>query len=244
MLDLLQFILTLFTNPVEAIGVIVIIGLIVGGLRWFANRSKSNVPLDAVPEVILRHLLKFVDEDLEQNRSATFSPKQIKRMRKEFLIVLIAYIALIVLFGFIVVTMSWEDMFRWGFDLIAIGLLSCMGLVFLFVIGIAVFHLWGYIRDLRTKRAVALFSPIVFEEHEGEYMGFKFKTHQYKILINDARLPEPLSLSIGFMSEEVWYQVQKLSYQSAILYIAPNTSKLLSFELVATEPAISQKDVR
>lgn len=243
MLDFIRFVVELFTSPVEAISTIVILGLMIIGMRWFANRSKSNLPLDAAPEVFLRHRLKFEDEDLEQNRSAIISPKQIKRIRNEFLLLLIAYIALIVFFGFIVVTIFWEDMLRWDLDLILIGILSFMGLIFLIVIAIAAYQLWGYIRDLKTKGAIALLSPIVFEEHDGEQMGFKFRTHQYKIIANDPRLPESLSLHIGFMSKEMWYQVQKLRHQSAILYIAPNTAKLLSFELLATQPDIMQKDV-
>ena len=60
-----------------------------------------------------------------------------------------------------------------------------MGLGSLFIIGVAVFLLRGYIEDLRTKRVGAVFSFITFEEHEGEVMGFKFATHQYKIIIDD-----------------------------------------------------------
>jgi hypothetical protein len=242
-LDLIQFTFALFTNPVEAIGTIVILGLIIVGLKWSANRSKFNVPLDAAPEVILRHRLIFMDDDLEQNRSATISPKQIKRIRNEFLMLLIAYMALLVFMGFIFDTIFGEDIFSWDLDLISIGLQGFMGLAFLVLIGIAVFQLWGYIKDLKTKRAIALLSALDFEEHEAEHMGFKFQTHQYNIIAHDSRLPEPLPLHIGFMSEDMWVQVQKLRHQTAILYIAPNTSKLLSFELVALKLDISQKDV-
>jgi len=245
MLDWIQFILALFTNPLQAIGTIVILGLLIVGIKWAANRSKSNVPLDAAPEVILRHCLKFVDEDLEQNRSAAISPKQMKRIRNEFLVLLITYMALIVFLGFTVATMFRAEMFRWERDLvlILIALLGIMGIVLLFVMGVAVFHLWGYVQDLRTKRAVALFSTLDFEEHEAEHMGFRFRTHQYNIIVHDSRLPEPLPYRIGFMSDDMWVQVQKLSHQTAILYVALNTSKLLSFELVAIKPNINQKDV-
>jgi len=246
MLDLIRFILTLFTNPLLAIGGIVIIGLIIGGLRWSAYRASSNIPLDAAPEVILRQLLKFGDEDLEKNRSGVISPKQLKRIRKEFLILLIAYIAAVVFSGFLIVTLFWEnivDMFKWGFGIVAIGLVGFMTLVLLFMIGMGAYQLWGYTQDLRRKRVVALLSPLVFEEHEGEYMTFKFKTHQYNIIVSDPRLSGPLPLRIGFVSEDVWRKVQQLSRQTAILYVATNTSKLLSFELVATERYISQKDV-
>jgi len=243
MLDLIQFVLDLFTSPVEAIGTIVLVGMMIVGIKWFANRLKSKLPLDAAPEVILRHRLKFVDEDLEQNRSATITPKQIKRIRNEFLILLIFYMGIVYFWGFIFATLIRDDMFRWDLDLSLIGALGCLGLLFLFSIGIAAFHLSGYIKDLRTKRAVALLSPLVFEEHKFEHMGFKFHTHQYKIIVKEPRRPKPLELHIGFMSKAVWYQVQKLDLQTAILYIAPNTSKLLSFELVATEPDTSQKDV-
>ena len=243
MLDLIQFVLQLFTNPVQAISTIVILGLIIIGIKWFANRSTSKLRLDAAPEVILRHRLKFVDEDLKQNRSATISPMQIKRIRKEFLILLIVYIALIVFVGLIMSPTFREGMSGRHLDLISIGLLGCMGLSFLLVIGIAAFHLWGYIKDLSTKRAVAVLTALVIEEHEGEHMGFKFQTHRYKIIVNDPRLPKLLPLHIGFMSKDVWYRVQKLRHQMAILYIAPNTSKLLSFELLAKEPYISQKEV-
>lgn len=248
MFDLIQLILKLFINPLEGIGIIVILGLMIAGLRWglrrAAHRSKFNLPLNAAPDFILRYLLQFMDEDLQYNRSATISPKQIKRLRNEFRRLLIAWLVLIVVAGFVVATIYWGDMFRWGFDLVGIGALGIVGLMFLFLIGLAVFQLQGYIQDLKTKKVVALLSPLVLEEHEGEFMGFKFSTHQYKIIVNDSRLGEPLSLPIGFMSEDMWYQVKKLRRQSAILYVAQNTSKLLSFELVATEPEISQRNVR
>lgn len=244
MLDLIQFILELFTSPVEAIGTIVILGLTIAGIRWFAARSKSNLPLDTAPEVILRHLLKFGDEDLEQNRAAAISPGQIKRIRKEFLIILAVYITMIVGFGFFMVALFWDDISSGRLDPIMIGFLGFMVLIFLFITGIAVYHLRGHIRELRTKRALALLSLLVFEEHEGEHMGFKFKTHQYKIIASDPRLPKPLPLHIGFMSEDVWYQVQKLRHQTALLYIAPNTLKLLSFEILATKSAVSLEDVK
>lgn len=243
MLHLIEFILKLFTNPVEVIVSFFILGLMIVGIKLFANRSTSRSQLDAAPEVILRHRLKFVDEDLERNHSGTISPKQIKRIRKEFLILLIVDMALVVFVGLIVSPTFWDGMFRRDLDLISLGLLSCMGLAFLVVMAIAVFHLWGYIKDLRTKRAVAVLSPLLFEEHEGEYMGFKFQTHRYKIIVHDPRLPKLLPLHIGFMSKDVWSQAQKLSHQTAILYIAPNTSKLLSFELVTIKPDLSQKDV-
>lgn len=242
MLDLIQFVLELFTSPVEAIATIVILALIFIGLKWFANRSTSNIPLDEAPEVILRHRLKFVDEDVEYNRSARISPKQMKRLRNEFLILLIVYTVLIGFFSLILPTI-WDDMFRGDLDLISIGLLGCIGLAYLIAIGAATFHLSGYVKDLRAKSTIALLSPLVFEEHEGEYMGFKIQTHQYKIIANDPRLPKPLPLHIGFMPRDMWYQVQKLENQTVILYVAPKTSKLLSFELVTTKRDLSQKDV-
>jgi hypothetical protein len=237
MLELIQFVFTLFTNPLLAIGGVLIIGLIIGGLRWSAYRSSSNVPLDAEPEMILRHLLKFDDEDLKHNRSIVLSPTQIKRIRKEFVILIFAYIAIIVFFGFLFVGLFWEDMSGWGLGYL-IGLVIFMVVGILFIIGIAAFQLQGYIDDLKTKTIGALFSPIVFEEHEGEYMTFKFKTHQYHIIASDPRLSEPLRLRIGFMSDEVWYRVQKLENRSAILYVAPGAGKLLSFELAANVPNI------
>jgi len=232
MLDLLQFIFDLFTDPIKAIATIVLLGGMVFVMRWLANRSSSNFPLDAAPESILRRQLKFGDEDLNQNRSALISSEQIKRIRNEFLILLIAYTALIGFIGFTFVIIFWDDISSGDLDLVLIILLVVMSLFSLFMLVIAGYQLRGYIRDLRTKKVVALLSPIVFEAHVGEHMGFKFETHQYKIIVDDPRLAGPLPLHIGFIPRDVWHQVQKLEKRSAILYIAPNTSKLLSFELV------------
>jgi len=235
MVDLIQFILNLFTNPLQAIATIVLVGLFIVWMRWHAKLSNSNLPLDAAPEVILRLRLKFDDEDLKQNRSKTLSPKQIKRIKKELVIILFVYVVIIVFFGYIFVGLFWEDMSNLGLGYL-IGFMIFMGLGFLFIIGIAAFFLQGYIEDLRTKKVAAVFSFIEFEEHEGEIMSFKFPTQQYKIIVSHPRLKGSASLAVGFMTRDVWHKVQELENRSAILYIAPGAAKLLSFELVATEP--------
>jgi hypothetical protein len=236
--------IALSTHPVEAVITIVLLGLAIVGLRWAANRSKSKVSLDAAPEVILRQHLKFGDEDLEQNRSGTISPRQIKRIRNEFLILLIPYTVMIVLFGVSVAAMFSADSAEGRVDLLFIGALIFIGLMSLLMIWIAVSHLGWHIQDLKTKKAVALVSPLVFAEHVAEYMVFKFPTHQYRIMVNIPQLPQPVPLEIGFMSEDVLSQVKKLSHQTAIIYLSANTSKVLSFELASTKPDMHQKDVR
>lgn len=235
MVDLIQLILNLFTDPLQAIVTIVLVGLFIVWMRWHATLSNSKLPLDAAPEVILRLRLKFDDEDLKKNRSKVLSPRQIKRIKKEFVSILFVYVAMIVFFGYIFYGLFWEDMSNLGPGYL-IGFMIFMGLGFLFIMGVAAFFLQGYIEDLRTKKVAAVFSFIEFEEHEAEVMGFKFRTQQYKIIVNHPRLKGSASLAVGFMTRDVWRKVQELENRSAILYIAPGAAKLLSFELVATEP--------
>jgi len=240
MLEWIQFIYTLFTSPLEAIATIVFIVLAVSGIRWFAVNSRSKLPPGASPEDILRYRLKFTDEDLKQNRLTIISPKQVKRIQREFLIFLVFYLILDSFFGWIIIFLFGDDIRRGRLDMVLAGLMIFMGLFFLVLIGLAWFQLRGYVRDMKNKKAIALLTTLVFEENEGEYLGFKFQTHQYKIIVRDPRLPAPLPLHVGFMTEDAWDQVLTLEHQPVILYIAPSTSKLLSFDLLLAKQDVKQ----
>lgn len=235
MLEWIEFIITLFTSPFEAVATIVIVVVMFGGIKWFAKISKSKLPLGESPEVILRLRLKVTDEDLKQNRLMVISPKQIKRIRTEFLISLVFYLILDSFFGWVIIFMFGDDIRRGRFDMFMAGLMVFMGLCFFFFIGLAGFHLRSYYKELKTKKAVPILTTLVFEENKGEYLGFKFQTHQYKIIVRDSRLPVPIQLYVGVMPEKAWEQVLTLEHQPVILYIAPNTSKLLSFDLLAAK---------
>ena len=236
--ELIQFGLELITSPVEAIATIVIFVAMFAGVKRYASRLTSTLPPGTAPEVLLRHRLKCTDDDLKQNRSGILSPKQIKRIRNEFLIMLTVHLSIIGFMGYVFSVIFWADWTRG--DLVEKLFGAFMGLLYLFSIGLGVHFHRTYIIDLRAKKVITLFSPIVFEKVDVEYLGFKLQSHSYKIIINDKRLPASIPLGVGIIPDAEWKQIEKLINKTAFFYVSPSALRLLSVDLLETLSGTNQ----
>ena len=234
MLDLIEFIISIFTEPIMAVLTVVILLLFWGGSRLYARNQRRNYPVGTTPEEALQIILKFTDEELEENQNGHMSESQLQRLRREFRwqtvfagIMFLIMIGVVAYFSIDIATSRYTSM------IFKIGFIGGLGAFVLFMGFISWLFYSRYRLDIQEGAVSGLPIKLDFQQHYGEHMAMQIPTRQFNLTYYDETQNENIDFRIGFLSEVDLALIFGLTGKSAVLYITPRTQKILSFEVIS-----------